>query len=229
VTADLLHPQPMPGASVADDDAVDPELLALPAPPRTQRRITLALLAMVAVTGAAMAYSLRGEAAYALAPAADIDLGDLYAFNASDSSTAGAGAVVEPNRFVSAHGSLGGALAVRFERPFESDTYRVAPVMGRRDLWVEVRVPSGEEGKRYVPPTSFRGRLVRWSGSGIRHRGLERAVDSLTHEAVPEGGWLLVDGESPAGARGALALAALFLGFAVWSVVTASRLVRRVE
>ncbi len=218
MATELLHPDP--STLPLDEDAVDPELLALPPPPRTQRRLTLALLALVAVTGAAMAWSLRGEAAYAFTPAIDLDVGDLHAFTAANA---------EPNRFVRAHGSLGGALAVRFERPFEADTYRVAPVMGRRDVWVELRVPSGEEGKRYVPPTTFRGRLVRWSESGIRHRGLERAVTSATHAAVPDGGWLLVDGESPGRARWAAGLALLFVGFALWSVVTAARLLRPVE
>jgi len=166
-----------------------------------------------------MAFSLRGEASYALTSVTATDVGELYSLNT---------ARVEPNQYVHAHGSLGGALAVRFERPFEADTYRVSPVMGRRDLWVEVRVPSGEEGGRYVPPTTFNGRLVRWSDSGLRHRGLEHAVDSLTSEAIPMDGWLLVDGESPRSARWPLALAVLFAGFAVWSVATMMRLLRRV-
>jgi hypothetical protein len=223
VPSELLHPNPLSPETLdasRDDDAVDPELLALPAPPKAQRQLTVALLAVVAVTASLMAYSLRGEAAYALAPARDVDLGELYSVKAT---------AVDGNTYARAHGALGGALAVRFERPFESDTYRVSPVMGRRDLWVEVRVRSGEEGGRYVPPTAFAGRLVRWDASGLRHRGLEGAVDSLTHEAIPSGAWLLVDGESPDRARWALALGLIFAGFAVWSVVTAGKMLRRVE
>jgi len=230
VSTDLLHPDPLSkpsprprppfGADPAGEDDVDPELVALPPPARGQRQATVALLMLVALTASAMAYSMRGEAAYALtSSAAERDLGDLYAFDAAG---------VAPNRHVRAHGTLGGVLAVRFERPFESDTYRVSPVMGRRDLWVEVRVPSGEEGGRYVPPTSFSGRLVRWSASGVRHRGLESAVDELTGEAIPANAWLLVDGESPGSARWALALAVIFAGFAVWSLMTIARLLRRV-
>ena len=55
---------------------------------------------------------------------------------------------------------LGGAGAIRYEHPFESDTYRVAPLAGRPDVWVEVRVPAGEESSRYVPGTKFKGRLI---------------------------------------------------------------------
>ena len=66
-------------------------------------------------------------------------------------------------------------------------------------------------------------------GAGAaRHRGLERAVEALTKQTVPAGAWLLVDGESPTTARWALGLALMFAGFAVWSVFTTMRLLRRV-
>jgi len=226
VSTDLIRPdavsQPPRGIDgrVSPEDGVDPELLALPPPPRAQLRLTVTLLVLVSLAASSMAHSLRDDVAYALAPATDIDVGDLYSF---DSARAG------DNRCIRAHGALGGALAVRFERPFEADTYRISPVMGRRDLWVEVRVPSGEEGARYVPPRSFRGRLVRWSKSGLRHRGLERAVAALTKQTIPPDAWLVVDGESPRAARWALALALMFAGFAVWSVATTVRLLRRVS
>jgi hypothetical protein len=210
----------VPGASRYEEDDVDPELLALPPPAKGQRQATVLLLLIVALTASAMAFALRGEALYAFAPAREVDLGELYALDT---------AKLPENRYVRAHGTLGGALAVRFERPFEADTYRVSPVMGRRDLWVEIRVPSGEEGARYVPPTSFTGRIVRWSDSGLRHRGLAGAVGSITHETIPEGAWLLVDGEAPSSARWTLGLALMFATFAVWCLVTTGRLLRRVS
>jgi hypothetical protein len=225
VSIDLLEPSPVSGPAPAGvgpgrEDDVDPELLALPPPRRTEQRLTVALLFLVALTASAMTVSLRGEAAYAFSDAAGVDVGDLYAVSPT---------AIQGNSYVRGHGALGGALAVRFERPFERDTYRVWPVMGRRDVWVETRVPAGEEGSRYLPPTTFAGRVVRWSESGIRHRGLEATAAALSGQAIPAGAWLIVDGESPARARWALSLAVLFAGFAVWSVVTAARLLRRVE
>jgi len=221
VSSQLLNPGRFaPSDAGEGEDFEDPELLALPPPPKAQRQLTVALLLLVALTASAMVYALRGEARYALTPDRDLDLGDLHAVDT---------AKVEDNRYVTEHGALGGALAVRFERPFEGDTYRLSPVMGRRDLWVEVRVPAGTESGRYVPPTSFTGRLVRFDRSGLRHRGLEGAVSSLTGGDIPAGARLLVDGESPGGARWALALAALFGGFAVWCLATMARLVRRVS
>jgi len=221
VSSELLHqPGLAPSASRESEDFEDPELLALPPPPKAQRQLTVALLLLVALTASGMVYALRGEARYALTPRTDVDVGDLNAL---------ATVKTDDNRYVTAHGSLGGALAVRFERPFEGDSYRVSPVMGRRDLWVEVRVPAGTESGRYVPPTSFTGRLVRFDASGLRHRGLEGAVSSLTGGSIPAEARLLVDGESPEGARWALGLAGLFAMFAVWCLVTTARLVRRVK
>jgi hypothetical protein len=225
VPTDLLSPDPLshpppqaPAASRAEDE-VDPELLALPPPPRAEQRWTVALLVLVAVTASAMGFALRGEAVYAVQAGDLVDAGELYSVDLGK---------LPDNRYVRGHGALGGALAVRFERPFEGDTYRVSPVMGRRDLWVEVRIPSGSEGARYVPPTSFSGRLVRWSASGLRYRGLASAVERATGEAVPADARLLIDGESPSSARWALGLALMFTGFAAWSLVTIGRLLRRV-
>ena len=115
---------------------------------------------------------------------------------------------------------------MRFERPFEADTYRVSPVMGRREWWVEVRVPSGEEGARYVPPTTFRGRLVHGEPAGPAIWGLERAVDLLAKQTVVSDAWLVVDGELPMTARWALGSCSMFAGFAVWSRTTTLRSAR---
>jgi hypothetical protein len=223
VSSHLAQPTPSsfaPEKSGESEDFEDPELLALPPPPRAQRQLTVALLLIVAFTACFMVYALRGEARYALTSRMEVDLGELHDVDTSK---------LGDNRFVTGRASLGGALAVRFERPFEGDTYRLAPVMGRRDLWVELRVPAGAEGSRYVPPASFSGRLVRFDESGLRHRGLEGAIMSLTGGSIPANARLLVDGESPEGARWALGLAALFAAFAVWCLVTTGRLIRRVK
>jgi hypothetical protein len=54
-------------------------------------------------------------------------------------------------------------------------------------------------------------------------------VTDLTGQAVPAGAWLLVDGESPAQARWAVALVVLFAGFAAWNALAIARLARRLE
>jgi hypothetical protein len=210
-------PPSLPTPALLTSEAEDPELLALPDPPRRERTFTVALLAVTAIASCAMSLALRGDVGYAFSAPASMDLGELRDVRV---------AAALDNRYVRGHGGLGAVGAIRFERPFEGDTYRVSPVAGRRDLWVEVRVPAGEEGGRYVPPSSFAGRLVSFDDAGPRHRGLARAIEDATGEAVLPGARVLVDGEAPSRARWTVALAAVFLAFAVWNALAIARLLR---
>ncbi len=181
-------------------------------------------LAATAIASCLMTLALRRDVVYALSASTPALLGELRDVDLSS--------VVAPlpdNRFVEARGVLGAVGAIRFERPFASDSYRVSPVAGRRDLWVEVRVPAGEENGRYMPPTAFAGRLVRFDHAGPRHRGLASAIAAVTGEAVPFGARVLVDGEAPADARWAVALGALFLGFASWNVAAIVKFLKRAK
>jgi hypothetical protein len=215
-TAPTQHLAP-PGAR--EEDAIDPELLDLPDPPKRERSVTVGMLVFTAFASLAMVVSLRGDATYAFAPAHPIDLGDL--------GSAPAAAFVE-NGFVTGTGMLGAAKAIRYERPLVSDSFRLMPVAGRPNVWVEVRVPAGSENIRYVPPSQFTGRLVKFESAGPRHRGLAAAVSDATGQKVPEASWLLVEGDAPTGARGAILLVLMFLGFALWNITAAAKLLRKV-
>jgi hypothetical protein len=219
--ASHVSPPPAAGAGPDARDEVDPELVALPDPPRTERRLTLLVLVLTIVASMAMVLVLARDAAYAFAPRSATDLGDLQ--------TSSPGSVGE-NHFVRARGMLGAVGSIRYERPFESSSYRVAPVAGRPDVWVELRVPAGEETARFVPPSTFAGRLVRFDSAGPRHRGLASAIrDAGGGEGVPAGAWLIVDGGSPDDARWAVALVLLFFGFAGWNAGVLIRLIRKVR
>jgi hypothetical protein len=199
-------------------EEVDPELLELPDPPRGERRSTLLVMALAAVASAAMAVSLTRDASYALGSSSVTDLGDL--------STA-SGFV--SNSYIEGKGQLAGAGQLRYERPFESDSYRIAPVAGRGDVWVELRVPAGAESNRFVPKAEFSGRLVRFSQAGLRHRGLRSAIEDRTGQKVPENAFLLVDGQAPDNSRAFAMLWVMFVGFAFWNVAAMGRLVRKVK
>ncbi len=203
-----------------EKEEVDPELLGLPDPPKREQRTTVLLMLVAALASGAMAFSLTRDAAYALKAPGAADLGDLALTPSS---------AFVSNQFVQGHGRLGGAGALRYERPFESDSYRIAPVAGRSDVWVEVRVPAGEESNRYVPKTEFSGRMVRFAEAGLRHRGLRGAIEDRTGQQVPDGAYLIVDGQSPGGSRAFALLWAMFVGFAIWNVVTIARLLRKVR
>jgi hypothetical protein len=233
----FAQPQPSPqpqllggdgdGRDRDERDELDPELLSLPDPPRSGRTLTVAVLVLAAVSALAMTFALRRDVAYALAPllgheGVAADVGDLRLaspelLNANE------------NRFVRGDAMLGAAGGIRYERPLVADSFRTLPVAGRGDLWVDLRVPAGQENGRWEPPRTFAGRLVRFGDAGPRHRGIAGAIAGVTHERVPASAWLMVDGEEPASSRWVLALAAALLAFAVWNVLSALRLVRKLS
>jgi len=214
------YPSPLDLAPDSKDE-LDPELLALPDPPRRERTLTVVVLAFAAVLSLAMVFALRRDVAYALASPTPAGVGEL---RTATSETLDA----NENRLVRADGMLGAAGGIRYERPFLDDTFRTLAVAGREDVWVDVRVPEGQESGRWEPPRSFTGRLVRFGGAGPRHRGLASAIERTTGSKVPTSAWLVVDGEGPDSARWTVLLAAMFLGFAAWNVVAIARIVRKV-
>ena len=131
---------------------------------------------------------------------------------------------------ISGTGLLGASGAVSFVRPFAPDVrYRLMPVAGRDDLWVEVSMPEGEQGARWVPPHEVLGRLERLDGLGHRHRGLRAAVERVRNAPLPVDTYVIVNGDVPAGNRWAMALAALFLISMLYNGLMAARLVRPVR
>jgi hypothetical protein len=203
-------------------DAPDPELVSLPDPPRRERTWTVVVLALAASAALAMVFALRHDIMYALVRARVSSVGDLRAATSITLSTF-------ENHLVHGEGTLGGVGGIRYQRLLSDDTFRAAPVAGRRDLWVEVRVPAGQESDRWEPPSSFTGRLVRFEAAGPRHRGLRAAIEQTTHEQLPSGAFLLVDGEDPRDALWVLVLAATFLGFAGWHAAVIARMLRKVS
>ncbi len=198
----------------------DPELEAMPEPRRPGRNLTLATLVITALASLLMANALRSEAQYALVKGPPVALGNLAELSP--------GGEME-NKWVQGEALLGSSRAIRYGRPLESDSYRLAPVAGHERIWVQVRVPQGMEGPRFVPPTSFVGRLVPIHQAGLRHSGLSDAIDSAGAGRPATDSWLLVDGEAPRTTRWALGLIALFLGFAGFSGYGLFRLLRRPE
>ncbi len=208
--------------SSGSPSALDPELSALPAPPKRERTITVVLMLVTAALSLLMTAALLSEARYALSPGTPNDVGDLAAFSPAADPNIG-------NRYTRATALLGTAGAIRYGRAAEGDSFRLAPVAGNPNIWVEIRVPEGFEGPRFVPPTLFAGRLVPFDAAGIRHSFLRAAVAEQTQTQVPQGAWLLIDGSSPRASRWAVALSLLFVGFALWNGVGVVRLLKRVR
>ncbi len=183
--------------------------------------MTLLVFVLAAASALAMAFALRYDVSYACARHAAASLGDLRVVSASALAP-------RANSLVHADALLGAAGGIRYERLFSGDTFRALPVAGRRDIWVEVRVPAGEESGRWQPPRSFTGRLVRLDSAGLRRRGLARAIEEAGGERLPRDAWLLVEDEEPSDAMWALVLASTFVGFALWNIAAIAKMLRRV-
>jgi hypothetical protein len=188
----------------------DTELAELPTPRRPWRRTTLAVLALGAVGSIALSVSVLPDVAYSLRGGDPVGLGEL--------GTKGLDRHLA-NRWVQGQGQLSVTKAIRYKRPLERDSYRLAALEGNPRIWVQVRVPELEEGPRFVPPASFVGRLLPVSELGLRQRGLRDAVGEAGLEPPKDDAWLLLDGESPQGMRWAIGLLVLLLAFTVFAVL----------
>src|SRR5690606_18430963 len=140
-----------------------PELEALPEPRRPGRRLTLLSLSATALASLAMVVALSDDVSYSVKGALPTDLGELVDVTPTPELV---------NSWVRGEALLGTSGAVRYGRPLESDSYRLAPVAGNSKIWVQVRVPAGMEGPHFVPPTSFVGRFIPAADAGLRHSGL---------------------------------------------------------
>jgi hypothetical protein len=215
-----VTPSPTSAMNVPRAAEADPDLIALPAPPKRERTFTVVTMFLTALAALWMAVALFGEARYAVSNGQPNDIGDLTSFEPGADLT---------NHYVHATALLGSTGAIRYGRAAEGDSFRLAPVAGNPKIWVEIRVPEGFEGPRYVPPTVFAGRLVPFKRAGVRHVGLMDAVRRETNTTVPNDAWLLVDGSSPRTARWAVALAGLFALFALWNLGGVARILTRVK
>jgi hypothetical protein len=212
-----MSPADEPQSAPEPDASSDRDLLELPAPRRPWRRATLVTLGAGAALSLLLACFVLPDVAYSLRGGEPRDLGDLTR------------ARLDPglaDSWVHGEGQLSVTRAIRYARPLEHDTYRLASVEGNSKLWVQIRVPANEEDPRFVPPDSFVGRLLPMSKLGIRQRGLPEAVGRTGLEAPPADGWLLVDGESPAAVRWAFGLLGLLLAFATFNLVGLLKLMR---
>jgi hypothetical protein len=193
------------------------ELQAIEGPRRAERWLTLGVMCVTALVCALGAWSLRGEALYAVRERRPIELGELGAAPLGDKLA---------NRFVRAQATLERAPTVRYRRLGEDDSIVLSPVAGKPDLWVEHRVPERWSGPRFVLPSRFAGRLVRVGDLGAGYWGLGSALEQA---GAPGGGdtWVLLDGTDPKGSSWAAALVLLLGVFVVWSVLGVVRLTRR--
>ena len=199
---------------------VDPELAALPRPPKKERTISLLLMALTAVLAAFMTAVLASDVRYALRGGDPEPVGDLSHLAPEPTLS---------NKFVRADGMLRFEGGIRYNRPLESDSFQLVPVAGNERLWVELRTPSVAPGgavSAAAPPITFVGRMLPIASFAFGLGGLRRSTSATLGAAIPEGGWVLVDGASPVSSQWTVALAALLSLFAAYNVVMIVRILR---
>jgi hypothetical protein len=115
------------------------------------------------------------------------------------------------HQYVSMAGIPGGVGAVDYRRAAQSGVYRLAPLVDRPDVLVELRLPNGADPSRFVPPTSVQGRLVPLDEGGVRFGDARALLEHATGHAVPANAFLLEAGAQPSVRAPAAVLAAVAL------------------
>jgi len=202
------------------DPLIDPELVALPGPPRQERTISLLLMALTGLLAAFMTIALAGDVKYAFAGAAPEEVGDLSRFAPAKGLS---------NTFVRANGVLRAESGIRYHRPLETDAFQLVPVAGNDRVWVELRIPAvapNTSSPRPAPPVTFVGRLLPMRDVAFDWGGLRRSLSATTGTPIPADAWVLVDGATPVSSQWTVALAALLVLFAAYNLVTIARILR---
>ena len=199
------------------DPMVDPELIALPRPPRQERTISLVLMALTGVLAVLMTAAIASDVKYAFADASPQAVGDLSQLTPEEEMS---------NKFVRGDGLLRADGGVRYHRPLESDSFELVPVSGNDRIWVELRSPPGVPSTASVPPVTFVGRLLPMRSIAFGLGGLRRSLGAIAGASVPAGAWVLVDGATPASSQWTVALALLLAIFAVYNLLTIARILQ---
>jgi hypothetical protein len=112
--------------------------------------------------------------------------------------------------------------AIAYRRPLTPGEYRLVQVAGNGTIWVELRIPGQLDAQRFIPPSSFVGRLVPLQQAGLGYGSLSETGSGPSADA-----WLLLDGESPQGSRWVLGVLGVLFGFAGFALFGLYRILRR--
>ena len=189
-------------------DAVDPELLDLPAPPRGRRFIAMTLMALVVVASLGMLASLRGDIGYYFATPTAIDLGDVGGVDP---------AALTPNTYVTVRGTPMASNTVHYQRVLSGDAYAVFPLAGQRNIFVQLPVEDAHQA-RTLARSEWSGRLVTFGQLGGRFSTIRGYLHETMGMPVSSESFLLLADEAPGTYGWALGLAALCLVFVALNV-----------
>lgn len=186
------------------EEAVDPELLALPAPSQVRKWALTGFMALSTAAAIGLLLMLRADLAFAFAPADVVPLGAATALDARALEAA------PSNRVVRVEGTPMMAHTVHFTRLFGESRYAFFPLAGQRDVYVQVELSEGEEGAA-VAHGAFEGRLVRVSELGGRLGDVPAYMSQRMHVPIDGDSLVVLAGERPGSAAWAWLVAAFVL------------------
>jgi hypothetical protein len=187
-------PGPDPGA-----DGPDPELLALPRPPKGRRFLAMTSMGAVVLAALALLLHVRKDAAYRFADARPTELGDVTAVELS---------ALESNRYVRVRGTPMLSRMVRFERSLSGQRYAVFPLAGQRQIFVQVPLDALEDPAR-AAQGEFRGRLLTFGELGGRFRSVRLYLARQMDLPVTAESFVVLAEEPPSSYSWAVGLCAL--------------------
>lgn len=196
---DDVPPPPEPGAA----DALDPGLVALPAPPRTRRYAALALMMATIVASLGLLGTLRGELRYFFSTSRAADLGEATTVDAS---------ALVPDTFVRVSGTPMASRTVHFQRMLGGETYAIFPLAGQRTIFVQV--PADDlDAERRNARREWSGRLVSFGELGSRMGSVRGYLRDTLDLPVTSETYVVLADSPPGNYAWSLALALVCLLF----------------
>ena len=187
---------------------MDQELIALPAPPRGRRLVTMTLMALVVAVALLLLGSVRADIGYFFASNEVTDLGEV---NAIDPATLNA------NTYVHIEGAPMASGMVRYSRLFSNTEYAVFPLAGQRTVFVQIPVESDEQ-VRNLTRREFSGRLVTFGQLGGRFSAVRGYLEDRMEMPVSSESFLIMADEPPGSYAWALGLGAICILFVLLNV-----------
>ncbi len=198
----MAQPSPLT-ADTAPAEALDPELVALPAPPRARRVLTASVMAATIVASLALLGVIRTDIQYFLAAERALDLGD--------ATTVDVGAL-ETNRFVRVVGTPMASATVHVQRVLGGETYAVFPLAGQRAIFVSSPVAGPDEEAR-LARREWSGRLVTFGQLGGRLAAVRGYLRDRVDLPVTRDSYVLLADEPPGAYGWSLVLALVCVAF----------------
>jgi hypothetical protein len=208
---------PLPAATAVE--AIDPELLALPAPPKGRRLLAMTLMAAVVGLSLGLGASVRTDLAYTLQPDRAAALGDAGQLDPIK---------LVSNSFARVSGTPMLSGMVRFKTGMFGTERVIFPLAGQRNLFVQVDAASLAD-PRTSARTEFAGRLLTFSDLGARFRVIREYLTRSMAMPVSGDTYLLVADDPPATHAWSVLFAVFCAGIVAFNVWLFSRWFRPIR